>query len=454
MKKYICREVRRIENALSFGMPGHKGRDYFDLRLSSDVTEFWDTDFLLHPQGAIEKSQKEVAKLFGAKESFYITNGSSGALHIALSLFTKRKSRVLIQRNTHQSIYHGMILQDLEPVYLSTKYDWERGFYVGIDLKELEEKLKANSIDVAVFVSPNYYGGILRLKEIVHLCHTYHVPVIVDEAHGAHLYFGQQKNLGALAAGADLVVHSTHKMIPSLTQTALLHIGSDRVRSEEVLRAMKLFLSTSPSYLFLQSQEEGLDYMEKEGSLRMKEVIRWRKELHQEYGIANLQRPDESLADYDPLKFLFQIRGRSGHEIVENLFLRYNIRLEMGDLYYGLAILSPLHNREEIQRLGRAVQELSQEEGQKNWSIHKIIFPKIEQVLSPREAFDRPTQWVELSQGSDRISGGIIALYPPGVPLVSYGERIGKEILEEIQRYQEAGLEVLGIENGKIEVVK
>ena len=207
MKRPLSNKIDEVKNKISFGMPGHKGKEFFDLDIKRDLTEIYGTDNLLNPSGAIEDLHGEISKVFGSKESFITTNGSTGALHIAMAMATRPGDKVLIQRNTHKSIYNGLLLNDLDPIYLNTIYDKDRAMYFGIDLDELREKIEGNNIAACVLVSPNYFGGILRLREIIEILHDKDIAVIVDEAHGAHLYFSDLKKYSALDVGADLGIN-------------------------------------------------------------------------------------------------------------------------------------------------------------------------------------------------------------------------------------------------------
>lgn len=450
MKRPLSEKINEVENKISFGMPGHKGKNFFDLDIKRDLTEIYGTDNLLNPSGVIDDLHKEISKVFGSRESFMTTNGSTGALHIAMAMATRPGDKVLIQRNTHKSIYNGLLLNDLDPVYLNTIYDKDRAMYFGIGLDELREKIKENKIAACVLVSPNYFGGILRLKEIIEILHEKDIPVIVDEAHGAHLYFSDLKKYSALDAGADLVINSTHKMIPSLTQAALIHRGTDRFSHEDLLKYINIYNTTSPSYLLMLSIEAGLAYMDREGRSelikraeeikKLKEAINYDLDLRHESVIAN-----------DPMKFLFRIAAMTGEEVVEDFILNKDIRLEMGDLYYALAIVSPINTSDELGSLKDAI--LSYEDG----TYKKIIpqeFPLPEKRLLPKEAFLSEGERISYKNARGRISKGIIGAYPPGVPLVAFGEVIREEIIETIDKFLDEGIEVIGLLGDEIEVVK
>ena len=450
MKRPLSNKIDEVKNKISFGMPGHKGKEFFDLDVKRDLTEIYGTDNLLNPSGVIEDLHREISMLFGSKESFITTNGSTGALHIAMAMATRPGDKVLIQRNTHKSIYNGLLLNDLDPIYLNTIYDKDRAMYFGIDLDELRKKIEANNIAACVLVSPNYFGGILRLKEIIEILHDKDIAVIVDEAHGAHLYFSDLKKYSALDVGADLVINSTHKMIPSLTQAALIHRGTNRFSHEDLLKYVNIYNTTSPSYLVMLSIEAGLDYMDREGRSelvkRCKEIEDLKESINYDLDLSH-----ESIIANDPMKFLFRIPGMTGEEVVEDFIINKDIRLEMGDLYYALGIISPINTSWEIEKLREAI--LSYGDGE----YKKIIpqeFPIPEKKLLPREAFLSHGERISYKDSKGRISKEIIGAYPPGVPLVSFGEVISEEIINKIDEFLAEGIEVIGLLEDEIEVVK
>ena len=443
-------EIEKVKNKISFGMPGHKGNKFFDLSEEMDLTEVLGTDNLLNPEGAIADLHKEIKNLFESKESFMTTNGSTGALHIAISMVTKPKDKILIQRNAHKSIYNALLLNDLDPIYLNTIYDKNRGMYFGIDKRELLKKINNNDIKACVLVSPNYFGGILKLREIIRILHDKNIVVIVDEAHGAHLYFSDLKKYSALDAGADLVINSTHKMIPSLTQSAIIHRGTDRFSHEDLLKYINIYNTTSPSYLLMLSMEAGLKYMDEIGRSEIKNRIFDLEELKNEINY-NLNLSHESIIANDPMKFLFRIPNMTGKEIVEDFLINKNIRLEMGDLYYALAIISPMNTSKEIKKLKEAILSYDINECRKIFPINFEI-PKRE--MFPKEAFLSEGEYVDYRNACGRVAKTIIAAYPPGVPLVSFGEVINKDIIESIDKFLSEGIEVIGLLDKKIEVVK
>ncbi len=456
MERYIYKAVEKIKGQKVFSMPGHKNKEIFDFNMTSDVTEVIGTDNLLDPEGCILNSEKEVAKIFGVKDSFYMVNGSTGALQVAIATATNPGDEILIQRNCHKSVYNALVHNDLIPHYINAKYNKKYNLITGIELDELEEKLKNNNIKAVVLTSPNYFGLCLNLEEISKIVHKYNAFLIVDEAHGTHINFTDNREYSAVNY-ADFIVHSTHKTIPSLTQSSILHLNTEKFSRNDVLKRINLYLSTSPSYLLTQSSEFGIDFMEKFGYEKLKEneknILKLKNDLKGKVEFFNGDIEDDTFVYYDRTKILFRIPSLNGFEIVESLFLRYNIRLEMGDLDYALALSSICDEREDFEYLKGALEGLSQisSEKSKEFNFVKEINPEI--VYSPREAFFMNSKNVLLEEAEGLVSSSIIAAYPPGVPIVSFGERITKDIINDINKYIKIGIEVVGINNGRVEVI-
>ncbi|MBP2024888.1 aminotransferase class I/II-fold pyridoxal phosphate-dependent enzyme [Peptoniphilus stercorisuis] len=457
MKRYIYKSVENMKDKTVFSMPGHKSKDVFDFDYKFDITEVMGVDNLLDPQACILDSEKEVAKIFGVKESFYMVNGSTGALHIAIATATKPGDEILIQRNSHKSIYNALVINDLKPHYINANYNEKFNLFTGINTDELDKKLSENkNIKVVVLTSPNYFGICLNLKEISKVIKKHNGILIVDEAHGSHINFTDKREYSAVNY-ADFIVHSTHKTMPSLTQSAILHLNSDKFTREDVLKRINLLLTTSPSYLLTQSSEFGVDYMQKYGSDILKRneeyIFDLKESLKNKIDFFNGDDNDDSFSYYDPTKILFRIPSLSGFEIVKSLFLRYNIRLEMGDLYYGLALSTICDEKSDFEKLKEALEDISKISSKEEIKINRINIIEPEIVYSPRDAFYMNSESVDLNMSQGRVSSSIIAAYPPGVPIVSFGERITKDIINEINIYLKSGIEVIGIDRGRVEVI-
>ncbi len=453
MNRYIYNGLKNVKDEISFSMPGHKSKDVFDFDYSYDVTETLGSDKLLNPTDVILKSQGEVAKAYGVKKSFYIPNGSTSAIQIAMKVLTKPKDKVLIQRNSHIAVYNSLILNDLNPVYINPNLNIENNLFTGIDTKLFENTLKKNNVKAVVVTSPNYFGVCLNLKELSEISHKYGAYLIVDEAHGAHLTFSRYEDFSAVNY-ADAIIHSTHKTLPSFTQSAMLHFNVD-VENKEVLKAMKLFLSTSPSYLLMLSSEYGVNYMMEKGREILDRNLNYIEDLFRDIDGINIFTGDESdktIGCVDRTKILFSVNGRRGYSVVKELILRYNIRLEMGDLYYALALSSVCNDYEDFVRLRDSVKNIDKS----SEGIYKrhISIETPKRISKIRESYFGEHDSIDLQNAIGRISGDFIYAYPPGTPIIVPGELFTKDVVETVEECLSVGLDVSGIEKNQVEVLK
>ena len=228
-----------------FHMPGHK-RNPASVRgefpLERDITEIEGFDNLHHPEDLLLEAQQNVAKLYGTRESFYSVNGSTAALLAAISAAVPRNGQILVARNCHKAVYHAIYLRNLKPAYIYPQMDSEWWINGGIFPDKVERCLAENpEIQAVLITSPTYDGVVSDVKEIAEIAHKYGVPLIVDEAHGAHFHFSNYFPASAAELGADLVIQSFHKTLPAMTQTAVLHNCSDRVDSRLIRRFMGIY---------------------------------------------------------------------------------------------------------------------------------------------------------------------------------------------------------------------
>ena len=239
-------------------MPGHKRnvpiciKDLLCDIYSIDVTEVEGTDNLHQAEGIILQAMQYAAKVYGARDTFFLVNGSSGGILSAMHCCSRKKKKVLMSPGAHISAYHGLELLGLEPIFVDTEYFEDIGITAGLNPEKVMEKIREQKDEFAfVYItSPTYEGVILQVREIADIAHAHHIPLIVDEAHGAHLHFlKQEQNFSALDCGADLVIQSVHKTLPSLTQTAILHIQGEMISRDEMERSLT-FLKRVPPPIF------------------------------------------------------------------------------------------------------------------------------------------------------------------------------------------------------------
>ncbi len=444
------------ENSVSFHMPGHKGKntliEWGKYIPYIDTTEVEGLDNLLEPRGIIKESQELAAEVYGAKATIYGVNGSTGSIYIALSAITKPGDKVLIQRNCHKAVYNAMILNRLNPIYMYPNYNEEHNVLTGLYPEEIEEILQNNQdIKAVVMTYPNYYGVCSDLEKIAEIVHKYNKVLMVDEAHGPHMSFSDKLPMSALEAGADIVIHSTHKTLPSFTQTSMIHVGTDRIDLNKLRDRFALYTTTSPSYLFTASNEIAAAYMDGEGRQRLD----WSVDKVNEV-IERLQKIDRVFVftgdDFDPTikakdntKILFKIDGIKGSKVKKILRTDHNIRLEMSDYYYGLILTSLMNDEEDYEKLIKAIEEIAATAPYEEINSVSIEMPTPQVVMNLAAAYYGKKELVDLESAIGRVSAASIIPYPPGIPLIVPGEMITRELYDHIIMTMENGLEIVGL---------
>lgn len=439
-----------------YHMPGHKRQplgSYFDSALSIDITEIDGFDNLHNAQGLIKESQIRVSKLYGSEETFYLVNGSTCGILSAISASVRVGGHILLARNSHKSAYHSVYLRKLKVSYLYPCYDAENIAF-GITLNQVKEAIeKENTIEAVFLTSPTYEGRISQIKEIADYLHKKKIPLIVDEAHGAHLGFHQRWAENSNQKGADLVIHSVHKTLPSMTQTALLHVNGDIINRDKLRRFLRIYQSSSPSYLLMSSIEKALEFVEKNGSYLFQKFSEYWDEM-----VENLQNCSKIkiLPTDDIGKLIISVKGTnlSGQDLYDILLNQYHLQLEMSASTYVLAMFTISDQKEAYERMTKALKEIDA-------NLHcieenNIIFgSKIRTDSIPlSDAWDETGETILLSDSSGRIAIDFINLYPPGVPLLVPGEVITEDDITTINDWNNKKLPIQGIfkENDQIKI--
>lgn len=445
------------EDIVSFHMPGHKGKNtlvnWGEYISDIDTTEIEGMDNLLDPRGIIKESQDLAAKVFGSKATYYSVNGSTGSLYIGLSTISKPGDKILIQRNCHKAVYNGMILNRLNPVYIYPNYNESHNVLTGLDPEEVENILsKDKDIKAVVVTYPNYYGVCSNLEAIAEIVHKYDRILMVDEAHGSHMTFSNKLPKSALECGADIVIQSTHKTLPSFTQTSMIHVGSDRIDLNKLRDRYQLYITTSPSYLFTTSCEIATAYMDTEEARKRldfniekcDEIIKRLQSIDRVFVFTGDQ-DDKTIFAKDNTKILFKIDGISGSKVKKILKSKYNIELEMSDYYYGLALTSLMNDGNDYERLYDAIEDLVKNEPYTEINPVSIRMPTPKVVMPIYEAYHKKKKLIKLEDSIGKIAAVSVIPYPPGVPLVVPGEEITKELYDHIIFLMDNGIEIVGL---------
>ena len=444
--------------AYPFHMPGHKRHKLSMMDpYRFDLTEIDGFDNLHDAEGILKQEEERAADLYGSSETHMMINGSTGGILAAIAGVTKRGSRVLVARNCHTSVYHGIELNGLRPVYIWPEMDPSLGIYRGLSRREVEAKLDQYSDICAVFLtSPTYEGVLSDVRGICEAVHARGIPCVIDEAHGAHLrWIGFDD---AVSCGADVVIQSLHKTMPALTQTALMHVNGSLVDREKIRRMLSIYQTSSPSYVLMASVSLCLTWLEEWGreefDLYSKRIQSLRQRLtHMKH--LYLYKPQDA---FDWGKFVIGTVGSSmsGHELYDRLRDVYGLQMEMVSSEYVLAMTTVGDTEEGFERLAQALEAIDAEicEKKKCLITENICIP--ERQMEIDEAVNMPADMILLSQAEGRILGDYLYLYPPGIPLLVPGEVLQVNQIKQIQYFVNCGLDVHGgyvKENGNVKVI-
>ena len=440
------------KNYLPMHMPGHKRNIKLlgeKLPYKIDITEISGFDDLHHANGLIKNIENKARKIYGSKRSFILVNGSTCGILAGIRSVINFGDKVLIARNSHKSVYNAIELNNLNAIYISSKIN-KYGIDGNIDVKEIDKKIKENKvIKLVVITSPTYEGVINNIKSIVSIAHKYNIPVLVDEAHGAHLRFMDNLyNKEALNSGADIVIQSLHKTLPALTGTALLHIQGELVREENVARELSIFETSSPSYILMSSIEECLDiliYKEelfKEYENNLKYFYKETKKL-QKLKILGNEIENKEYYDFGKIVIITKNTNITGKELADILRKEYKIELEMSSIDYALAMTSICDTKENFIRLLNALEEIDKKLENKEEKENKIEIVLPEKKMNILDAIkNNNSKYLNYKETEGKISKEYIWIYPPGIPLITPGEIINKEIIQKINDYKNANIEV------------
>lgn len=524
-------EVRRIENlnyrkeeqpgimerlieytgsdAYPFHMPGHKRQEIpdgipggFPNPYGIDITEIDGFDNLHHAEGILKDAMDEAATIYGADRSWFLVNGSTCGILSAVCGVTQNGGKLLTARNCHKAVYHAIYLNRLRAEYLYPEEIVEFGINGGIRAEDVRKALekdamrcagksgdmrgKRTKIQAVLITSPTYEGVVSDIRAIADVAHEYGIPLIVDEAHGAHLEYADRCHSfpkSALECGADIVIQSLHKTLPCFTQTAILHIKGDRVDQDRVARYLSMFQTSSPSYLFMAGIQRCIRYMDstgRDGMIRYEERLKWFMEQMKGLQVLEVLTRDicgkyRAVAGWDPSKIVvstMRAKDFHGEELAEMLRKNYHLEMEMTAPEYVIAMTSVLDTDEGFERLTKALLEIDEEllkaeekrrktvsetgdqkentvreRAEKNCKASETLQSRIlrpNETMSICEAMDANTGRTALQNTVGKVSAEFIYLYPPGIPIIAPGEVFTREIVEMIEAYKKAGLLVQG----------
>ncbi|MBR4891370.1 MAG: aminotransferase class V-fold PLP-dependent enzyme [Clostridia bacterium] len=458
-KSLLKRLTKYHRTTVPMHMPGHKRNARFlgkGLPYNIDITEIDGFDNLHDLSGVLKETADLASKLYGSKKAFPLVNGSTCGILASMYALASPKGSVLLSRNCHKSVYNGIELLNLEPHYIVPETD-ELGVFKEITPEAVENALKMHeNISLVILTSPTYEGVISDISAISEVCKKYGAKLLLDAAHGAHLGLtNENKNDLTTKSGADVVVMSLHKTMPSLTQTALLHICSDNVDENKIKSALSVFETSSPSYPLLAS----IDLCIRTVMCNKEKLFKsFDKRLSSFYeSTKNLKNIKVRCFD-DPSKVIISCDGVSGSYLAEILRRKYKIEVEMACPLYCLAITSICDSSKNFKRLKKALSSmdisLCREE--------RIVFKTLKEFNPeyceiPSQAVKKQGEMVLIDDALGFESLEYLWAYPPGIPLIVPGEIITEDVLSIVNLYIQNGIPLYttnGFDEKKIKVLK
>ena len=447
-----------------FDVPGHKRgagnremTDFFGEQcMKIDVNSMKMLDNLCHPVSVIREAEELAAAAFGAKNAFFMVNGTTSAVQAMILSVCKNGDKIILPRNVHRSVINALILCGAVPVYVNPQINHELGISLGMSVVDVKTAIMENPDAVAVLVNnPTYYGICSNLMEITRLAHEKNMKVLVDEAHGTHFYFGENMPVNAMVAWADLASVGMHKSGGSLTQSSFLLVG-ESMNENYIRQVINLTQTTSGSYLLMASldisrKKLALDGKEMfAGVCKMTEYARGEiNAIGDYYAYSKELINGDTIYDFDMTKLSVCTLGigLAGIEVYDILRDDYDIQIEFGDIGNILAYISFGDSQKNIERLVSAMSEIRRlhRKDRVGMLTHEYISPVV--VLSPQTAFYSDKKLVPLEKSVGGICTEFVMCYPPGIPILAPGEKITTDIVDYIRYAKEKGCFLTGTED-------
>ncbi len=438
-----------------------------------DITEIDGFDNLHQAEGILKEAQLRANRLYGADETFFLVNGSTGGVLAAIMAAAQPFDEILLARNCHKSVYHAAILHGLIVRYCWPKMISEYDIFDGVSAEEIGNLLDTYpGVKAVVITSPTYEGVLSDIPGIAAAVHERGKILIVDEAHGSHFGLSSHMPQGAIAGGADLIIHSLHKTLPAMTQTALLHVNGDRVDRGKLRGYLSMLQSSSPSYVLMASMDACMKFLEEQGQERFA-AMRGHYESfcektasleHIHIGkMTKVSQKRYELKGWDLGKMVISVKGTNmtGKELGDVLRETYHLEMEMTAETYVLAIMTLMDEAAGWQRLADALCEIDDriEESADEGSFASgkraaYLNRPLKSRMTPARAFQSEWETIPMQEAAGRTAAGFINLYPPGSPIVAPGEMLDEAVMKQIEEYRRTGLHIQGVsEDGQIVVV-
>lgn len=452
-------------------------RDFIgDKVLSIDLTQIRGLDDLNAPEGPIQEAHELAAAAYGSDHSYFLVNGSTAGNQAMLMTALRPGDTVLLPRNSHKSATSALIMSGTKPVYMRPEVDQSLHIDHCVTPATVAAALEENPEARAVFItSPTYYGATADLAAIERIVHARGKLLLVDEAWGPHLHFHPELPPSATSMGADVCVNSTHKLLAGMSQASMLHTCGSRIDRGRLRSTLRLFQSTSPSLVLLASLDVARMQMATVGEELLTQALGLARDARRRlnlipgiYCMGTDQVGKPGIDGYDETRIVITVKGLgyTGYEAEQILRLRYNVQVELADLFNVVALVTIGDRRESIDRLVNAVSELAREDRpidiyaptgilQRRLKQGSYELPTIpEQVVTPREAFLADHVEIPFGKSAGKVCAEVVTPYPPGIPILCPGERITPDIIDYLRLELKAGVHMQGPADTKLRRIR
>ena len=458
----------------AFYAPGHKqgrGTDQNLLKLlgkellKADLPELPELDNLFAPQGVIKEAQELASVAFKADRTWFLINGSTCGIEAAILATCKEGDKIILPRNIHTSAIAGLILSGAIPIWIDPEYDRDFDLLYSITPEAVKTAIDLHQdVKAVMLVYPTYHGVCGDLEAISEITRKYNIPLLVDEAHGAHFNFHPELPPAALSVGADLSVQSTHKVLGAMTQASMLHLKGNRIDADRISKALQLLQTTSPSYILLASLDAARQQMALFGKELLTKTIqladRGRNEINQILRLSVLNPPDQPLPGFtylDRTRLTVNVSklGITGFEADEILHQKLQVTAELPMEQHLTFIISLGNIESDIDRLVKCFKQIATSPAPPApLAPPAPPAPSSQLLLSPRQAYFAEKETIPIEKVVDRISGELVCPYPPGIPVLMPGERITSEAIEYLQKAIESGANITGASDSSLKTLK
>ncbi len=463
-------EAYRAQRMVPFHTPGHKagkGAPSYMTRIMGealplDLGVMYALDDLFEPETYLKEAQELAAELYGAGHTFFSINGTTACIQAMILANVNEGETIILPREAHRSVMGGLILSGAVPVYMESVYSEREQVSFGPSKEAVYQAIDEHPEAKALFlINPSYYGIAGDIEPMIRYAHEKGLVVLVDEAHGAHLRFSKDLPKQALDCGADCVAQSTHKLTGSLTQTSMLHCHKEYRHTEQVAKAMALLQSTSPNYIFLASLDAARHQLYEKGQQLLEETLRLSRQLREQLnglpGIFSFGKEilhDAAVGGFDETKITidFSGLGLSGKE-AERCLREQGIEVELVHGSHVLVLLTLGDTKDSAEALYQACKTISESFRGKKESPAELPLPVPRAAVSPRAAWYAAKEPVSLEVSLHRIAGETITYYPPGIPIISPGERITEAVIQYIKEKQRQGYIPNGAQDSTLQTI-